>query len=166
MSGTVAGSLTGTTLATTPAEPRVIRELTTPRSSSAPTASPTAELQAGQDDAVGGVPQPLQQVEPEAPTAGTLAPQREQRIGQRPHGLLHRAHVLQPQPPVGGDDGIQLSVDVGELQGDVTAKSAAQGDEGIGGQARGRVVTGGASRHQVSGGERATAPQVVMNIQH
>ncbi len=45
MSGTVAGSLTGTTLATTPAEPSEIRALTSPRSSSAPTATPTAELQ-------------------------------------------------------------------------------------------------------------------------
>ena len=45
MRGTVAGSLTGTTLATTPAEPSEIRALTSPRSSSAPTATPTAELQ-------------------------------------------------------------------------------------------------------------------------
>ena len=43
MRGTVAGSLTGTTLAATPAEPSEIRALT-PRSSSAPTAAPTAEF--------------------------------------------------------------------------------------------------------------------------
>ena len=45
MNGTVPGSSTGTTLATTPTEPSVIRALTTPSSSSAPDGAPTAELQ-------------------------------------------------------------------------------------------------------------------------
>ena len=45
MNGTVPGSSTGTTLATTPAEPSAMSALTTPRISSAPEGVPSAESQ-------------------------------------------------------------------------------------------------------------------------
>ncbi len=45
ISGTVPGSFTGTTLATTPADPSAARALTRPSNSSAPLGPPSAELQ-------------------------------------------------------------------------------------------------------------------------